>query len=69
MNKYFIRLKIVFGKNTCDNPNNYNLIKTFEFNCCTFSFIIATNQIKIHQNQHFYSFDLDEIDELFIKSI
>lgn len=69
MNKYFIEIKITFGKNTCDNPNNYRLIKTFEFNCCSFAFVNRTNQIKIIQNQNIYNFDLDEIDELFIKAI
>lgn len=64
---YYIEIKITFGKNTCDNPNTYTLTKVFKFNCATFYF--SKNGIKVLQNQHQYVFDLDEIDELFIKII
>lgn len=67
MNKYFIEIKITFGRNTFDNPNIYTLTKTFKFSCATFS--IDKGCLKVHQQQHFYSFGLDEIDELFIKLI
>ena len=70
MNKYYITIKISFGKNTNGNPNNYRLIKTFEFNCCLFEFVeTRTKEIKIMQNQNIYNFALDEIEEIFIKAI
>lgn len=65
--KYFIEIKITFGKNTCDNPNTYSLTKTFRFSCATYYF--SKNTLKVLQENHQYSFDLDEIDEIFIKLI
>ena len=64
---YYIEIKITFGKNTNDNPNSYTLTKVFKFNCATFYFY--KNEIKVHQNHNQYVFDLDEIDELYIKRI
>lgn len=64
---YFIEIKITFGKNTCDNPNTYSLTKVFRFSCASFYF--TKGNLKVHQEHHEYSFDLDEIDELFIKLI
>lgn len=67
MRKYFIEIKITFGKNTCDNPNTYTLTKDFKFSCAEYFF--TKYELKIHQDNHVYSFDLDEIDEIFIKAI
>ena len=63
----YIEIKIIFGRNTYNNPNNYSLTKVFKFSCATYHF--DRNEIKVHQDHQLYNFDLDEVDELFIKQI